>query len=503
MENRLEFDSLYNIYKKEFIDCCENILIEEKKKFLSNFFYKMNLIIKYIYIKDSNINNNLLLETIKKCENKFISEVYNQMYNICSSFLNKYLNPKLIEKTISKNGGITNQKLTKFLPHCVKEKNAFHICGNKFIQISNNNTNYAVCTFCKKCYFGNLIYMHCSYCNINYFSKIIKNNIINEEVLYPATWEKYHCNIMKNEQMSCINCDQKLWIKNNKLFCKKCKIEINPLDIFWTCTVCQKDFKSKAKIYNPLEYQEIKLKIRDAILYKKKVKPAKLPCKCRNDNEIDKIDFYHEKYNDCKGVLYYTQLVDKHLLVCSSCYTMCPLNKHRWFCPICKNNIFVNSVKIYNNNKIEKIINIDENLENSINERSIQTFENSLKQNKKIKNLTKIEDNTKEINSLISYNSINIINNKKNNKNKKNSFFKSNKNSLTERNINIKKPINKKKNNILELLTKKDKKVKKTHKSNISSYNKFSSINYYYNLTKNKISEQNSIKKYKTKIKIS
>ena len=227
LENSLNFNQIYEMYKSEFMICCENILIEQKNKLLSSFFYKMKLIIKYNYNKDSFINEKPLNEIIKKCELNFISDIYTPMYNICSSSLSRLISSKLLsEKSLSKNGGITNQYLNNFLPHCLNDKTALHTCGNKFIQIINNNLNYAICILCKKCYFGDLIYMYCPNCNKNYFSEVIENNnLINDEYLYPATWEKYHCNIMINEQMSCIQCKEKFWLKKINYIVKNVKLK--------------------------------------------------------------------------------------------------------------------------------------------------------------------------------------------------------------------------------------------------------------------------------------
>ena len=505
----LEFSSIYNIYKSEFTRFCENILIEEKNALLINFFHKINLILKNIYIKNSNINNKKLLEVTKKCENKFIKEIYTPMYNICSSSINKFFSTTLLTgKIIAKNGGVTNQYLSNFLPHCLKEKTALHICGNKFMHISsnntnNNNTNYVICIWCKKCYFGNLIYMHCSYCNVNYFSKIIKYDLVNDEILYPATWEKYHCDLMKNEQMSCIKCDQKLWIKNNnKLFCKKCKIEIEPLDIYWTCNICKKDFKSQAKIYNSLEYKEIKLRIRDAILYKKITKPENMPCKCIKEEEIDKTNFFHENSKGCKGLIYYTQLGNKHLVVCSSCSIMYPLNEFKWCCPFCKKYFLVNSVKIYNNKKYEKTIYNDNFTQEEYkklfyNKKNIRKIEKIQKRNKILINLTNIENINKSNNDYY-FNSLNNGCNKSNKKRNITSEIINNNNSLTDKNNNDLKSKNKKVNNILEIITKKEKNRKKYHKNN-ESHSIRSSINNF-NSSRNKISELNSFMKYKANI---
>ena len=91
-----------------------------------------------------------------------------------------------------------------------------------------------------------------------YYSKITKES---EDNLELATWLEYHCkNPIVNEQMSCIRCGDKFWIKKNKLFCKNCKFEVDPLLILWTCTICKKEFRSKVKKYNPLKDQENAIK---------------------------------------------------------------------------------------------------------------------------------------------------------------------------------------------------------------------------------------------------
>ena len=359
IENNTIFSMIYELYKKEFENCCENILIDDKDDLLSNFFSKMNLILKNYLDKKFSIDDNSLSRIIQKCEMNFISEVYTPMHNICSFTLNKMLISRIIKgKTKNKNGGIPNQYLINFLPHCIQEKTPIHICGKKFIQISENNIKYAICIWCKKCYYGNSILMHCSNCNINYYSKILEDYyLMNKEILYPATWEKYHCNIVKNEQMQCIQCNEKLWLKNNKLFCKICKIEINPLDISWICSFCQKEFKSKIKIYNTTEFKMRKIKIRDAFLYKKIVKPKATPCKCIKEEEINKIDFYHKSKEGCYGVMYYTQFGNNHFLVCSSCSLFCSLEEFKWYCPLCNSSFSSSAVKVYNNNKLERIIN--------------------------------------------------------------------------------------------------------------------------------------------------
>ena len=128
IENNTIFSMIYELYKKEFENCCENILIDDKDDLLSNFFSKMNLILKNYLDKKFSIDDNSLSRIIQKCEMNFISEVYTPMHNICSFTLNKMLISRIIKgKTKNKNGGIPNQYLINFLPHCIQEKTPIHI----------------------------------------------------------------------------------------------------------------------------------------------------------------------------------------------------------------------------------------------------------------------------------------------------------------------------------------------------------------------------------------
>jgi len=506
IENNTIFSIIYELYKKEFESCCENILIDDKDDLLSKFFSKMNLIIKNYLDKKFSIDNNSLSRIIQKCEINFISEVYTPMHNICSFTLNKFLVSRIIKgKTKNKNGGISNQYLINFLPHCIQEKTPIHICGKKFIQSSENNIKYVICIWCKKCYYGNSILMHCSNCNINYYSKILEEyDLMNEGVLYPATWEKYHCNIVKNEQMSCIQCNEKLWLKNNKLFCKICKIEIDPLDISWTCSLCQKEFKSKTKIYNPLDFKMKKIKIRDAFLYKKIVKPKTVPCRCIKEEEINKIDFYHKVKEACFGVMYYIQFGNNHFLVCSSCSLFYSLEEFKWHCPICNRSFSSNAVKVFNDNKIERIINTNYYFERE-NKKKINS------KNKKI--LTNLEENNNNVkNDLLltsinnwsnenSVNNININTNSKRIKSYNHSISSKNRSKIKNDSKFIKiKKINM--NQTLETTTRKLKENEKGIKYNkkiLNIFKKFLGGNKL-ELSKNENNEQISYKLFNTKV---
>ena len=363
---KINLKTIYNLYKINFIDNCELILLEKQNNFLDKFFNKMKLIIKSEYDDDIFDKDKTLYEITKKCENDFISDVYWPMYDSCTKGFENF------------NASKNNSFLSSFLSHCNFEQIALHSCGSKFIQIiSNSNSNeklYAVCIGCKKCYFGSLIPVYCPFSQKKYFSKFLNE----EDKKYPpATWEEYHCkNPIINEQMSCIQCGDKFWIKNDKLFCKKCKFEVDPLLIIWTCSICKTEFKSKTKVYNPLEYKEIENTIKEANIYKKIVRPTEMPCKCIKNNEIKNYDFCHKPNGQCKGNLYFGTLKNEDILVCSLCNSIYQINKFIWNCPICKKKFLTKNINI---NSQDYSPNHDSNSNIQSEKKSTSLSENSQK----------------------------------------------------------------------------------------------------------------------------
>lgn len=371
---RLDYDSIYYLYKKEFPYYCDNILLKPRNDLLDILFEKISSIINH-YNKYQKKEH--LYFIIKKCENDFISDEYIPMYNALSlalSILSRNSNCKYIIKCPSLNKNLNY--ISSFMPHCLKHKTnneyAIHTCGEKLIQVNKNiiqskshkeknriNSNkkekYIICPKCKKCYKNKLILMLCKHCNINYYSKLIEEK--NKSNIYPATWEKYHCfnseinneinNYKFEEQMSCVKCSSLLWIKNNKLFCKNCNFEIDPTNLVWTCDKCDKEFRSNAKIYNKLNHKIIKHIIRDALIGQKIVKPFDLPCECINKYKFDNVNFYHMKEGRCNGVLYYNSFNEKDYVICSQCKYISYLNDFNWFCPFCLRYFISNKIKIF------------------------------------------------------------------------------------------------------------------------------------------------------------
>ena len=435
---QIEHKVIQDLIQKEFIDSCEKILIENKPKFIEDYFKRINLIIKNYYGEEIFQRVKSLNKIIHQNKIGFINNIYFPMFKLCSLAIKLY-NSKTINS-------IENPKilfLKNYRPHCMSSENnnnlnvndtAIHYCGGNLLIISensnnnNNNINIAnntfiICTKCKKSYFPISIPMLCCYCHSFYYSEVIPENIKNNNC-YLATWSKYHCKNINNEKMSCIKCGEPFWLKNNKLFCKKCKFEIEPNNIIWTCLICNSDFNSNAKIYNPLEFKEAQLILKEAFLYKKIVKPIELPCKCiSNESQIEQIHFFHRiknntntniNKNECKGLLYFNEINNKKFIVCSLCLNIYSMNKFKWICPICYKSFTTSKIKIFylkeKNNNINTIyknkkININDNNNNNPN------LKESSKKKQRVISILDTENSYNSINNDISNNNFNKITN--------------------------------------------------------------------------------------------
>ena len=438
-KNNINPKIIYDIYKNEFIDECDSILILKQKDFLEKYYNKIHLIIKSEYGENIFQNNPIINEIIKKCENDFINEIYSPMYNSCLFGLKNY--------NVKKFHNVAKDFLTNFLPHCSFDQVPLHTCGSKFIFINNinknkkmnNNTSYVLCIGCQKCYYESCIKMYCPICQVKFYSYIVEKNKNN---IYPATWKNYHCDdYMNNEQMTCIKCEDKLWVKDNILICKNCKLEVKPEAIIWTCIICKEEFKSSVKIYNELEFKEINNEIKNALLYTKIAKPNELPCKCLPINQIDNLEFNHNSNEGCKGILYYGAVDNKEFVVCSLCKKMTYLTKFYWCCPICNKKFISKRVKCYQKNSNNNIPNKTSDNTTNIN--------SNIYSNKKFK---KSQQNF--------YNNINNNNNNNHREIRKNGSYARkfieiyNPNSNNEQNSNIDEPTEKRRNNSLIITNK-------------------------------------------------
>ena len=341
---KLDSKLLSQIIYDEFSTSCEKILILSQSKFINDFFKKISLSLQNYYSFNINPESKEFNRLLFKNKINFITNIYTPMFKLCSSAIEQY-------NTKNTTDNINISYLINYKPHCMLYNNnnnsiGKHICGGKYIIISKNskknetNNFYIICTKCNKCYLDICFPIICCNCNTLYYSEIIDNKIKTENC-YLATWFKYHCKNINNEKMTCIKCGNNFWIKNNKLLCIKCKFEIEPINIIWTCLICNTDFNSEAKVYNKYEFKLAELILKEALIYKKITKPYELPCKCfqKNNMEIKEIDFFHKykniKNNECKGFLYYCEINDMKYLVCSKCFNIYSINKYKWTCPIC------------------------------------------------------------------------------------------------------------------------------------------------------------------------
>ena len=291
---------------------------------------------KSMKIIHNNYNNNeIQLPIINNIISKVKDEIKNKINKI-HSFLENYL-----EDIETKRKNICY--VTLFRKHCIKSENtAYHLCDNgklgNFIKIESNfanekDFNYIICQSCHFCYLSNCIKMYCSFCKKSYYSSILSDKE-NMDML-PSTWDTYHCGVRKKEMMKCLKCKEILYLdlKSNRLIClnKNCNFSSKPEHIIWGCHLCGKDFKSGAKIYNPLEFLILNKIINRALLYKIKAVPPILPC-CKGkigDNTI----FYHSK--KCDGILYKFNMDGRDIVVCEKCQVLNKFNYFSWYCPLC------------------------------------------------------------------------------------------------------------------------------------------------------------------------
>ena len=284
---------------------------------------------------------------------KKIKEEIRDKINKISLFLEKSI--KNIEKQETNLYYLNN-----FRKHCIKTDNfAYHLCDNgkigKFIilktekKVNGKDLVYVFCHNCHFCYLGNCIKMYCISCKKNYFSSILEDN--ENMNCPPATWDSYHCGNRKKEIMKCLKCKNILYLdlKTNRLIClkEKCNFSSKPEHIIWGCYLCGADFKSKAKIYNPLEFMIIKKVINKALLYKIKAVAPFLPC-CHGKIDNNTI-FYHNK--NCKGKLYKYSLNGGDLIVCEKCQAINKFRYFSWLCPLCSSHFVLNDVNKLNKKK--------------------------------------------------------------------------------------------------------------------------------------------------------
>ena len=318
---------------EEYNDLFPEIICLKKENFIC-------LFQKYIqiYFASKNIlfSNDIL--------HKIMEIIINDYYLLEKEKIDNYI------KSLDKSQIFNDNLNRNYIPHCYKTSNPVHTCGEKFYELEKGK--YYYCLKCNKIYEQKSVLLFCQNCKKEYYSEIKENyNIINKSKidykLKPATWAKYHCNISMNDTMKCPKCHNCFYINmKSKLFCLKCNYEIDQFDILWKCQICNKEFTSEAKEYNPLIFKILKLAVKKSIFNDKEAKPPFIPCCEISANELKNIKFIHKK--ECHGILYEGVLDNKKIVVCLKCNMLNYYDNHFWMCPICKNKFNTNNNYEYN-----------------------------------------------------------------------------------------------------------------------------------------------------------
>ena len=353
-------------FVEEYNDIFQRILLLSQEEFFSS-------LIERVEISDKLKNENNHKSLYPKIKERIYKTLYRYDYK-CASIVKSTLLGK--SKTEISQYLFTG----KIIPHCDfdKNKNGYytHSCGEKFYFIkykksANENEKMETLIYCMRCdmiYKSSMIKFKCNKTGNDFYSKLINNNNENECL---ATWKKYHCNAIINDCMKCQQCNKNLYFspKKNIVYCKNCNNNFNPLDKKWKCVICQKEFITDVKIYNPLEYKSLKICVKDAKINKIPAKPQKMECEC--GYKINDRDYFFHKIN-CRGNLYLGEISNQEVVICEKCSSVGIYESYIWTCPQCLKR-FKNNYK----EKDEKTININNN--NNSHEFDNITIENQTK----------------------------------------------------------------------------------------------------------------------------
>lgn len=355
-------DKIKEIFQSEFHSLIENILTEEKEEFIKILSEKVKRSLNENPQQDENIKSIIntveLNEILTEIQIIFKNEVYLPTYEFLKDALENY-EAKLQNSSHRKNSLPVSKTidmtsyLKKFKKHCSKTIKAIHPCGDKLMEIFSENTKdqpkYLLCIKCKKVYTLSSILLYCDECEAEYHTCYIKSDNPQDIEIQPATWDKYHCDAIVNDQMKCIKCKETFYLNclTGNLQCKNenCKITVNPSTLGWKCIFCKEEFSCGAKVYNPLEFKNIKSCIKEALFKMIPARPQIRPC-CGNNNHMTDSEnksnkvwlnsneyFNHKK--DCSGNLYIGYLYKKQIVVCEKCKSMNFYEKFIWTCPVC------------------------------------------------------------------------------------------------------------------------------------------------------------------------
>ncbi len=324
---------------------------------------------------------------IKLLDNKMadVRKRYLKHYKIVKDSWDNY------QTMIKERKDLTENYLSNYRKHCEKSDDyAYHSCGkrncSKFLIVKyyrrTNMPKYVLCLDCKKVYITKFISCHCNYCNEDYYSSLLERN--EDKNLLLATWKNYHCEQIINDRMKCILCHYNLYLnmQTGMLECinNSCKFTSKQENILWTCSVDKADFKSKAKVYNPLEVEIARKIINQILIIKHRAHPNKLGCNCKLN--IFFTEFLHKK--DCNGVLYYGEYNNKIIIVCGKCKAVNFYERFIWTCPKCGTRFRDKKGKMTKENPLLKSQN-EERL--SRRTKTYGTDESDLKDNVRKKNL--------------------------------------------------------------------------------------------------------------------
>ena len=401
-------DEISHIYEEEYQEEFENILLIKKDKFLQKLNYHIKLILKDKYTSKC-LEHSELVSYLSEFEQKY-NDIYSEdikTINYCLEKENNFTSNKL--KYIKKGESFIFLKHCKFqdetpLHFCNKDNNFYLLKVEKIKKLKYSIKKYSsifavLCTNCFRIYKSNFIKLYCNFDSINYYTKILNKDIIasaeQNPNLQPATWEKYHCHLIVNQQMQCIKCQNNLFLNlsQNKLFCPKCNFTSEPTMILWTCIACGQEFTTNAKIYNPYEYKPISIAIKNSIFNKIIAIPEYCPCKHKSEN------YTHKK--ECDGKLFITYLHDRKMIICQKCKAMTKYNKFIWICNICgikfrddgtrQENLLLNNEGINNNENKNNFYDLSiPNKKDEINHLEIYKKKNIEKNETKIKKSSKL-----------------------------------------------------------------------------------------------------------------
>ena len=324
---------------------------------------------------------------IKLLDNKMadVRKRYLKHYQIVKDSWDNY------QTMIKERKDLTENYLSNYRKHCEKSDDyAYHSCGkrncSKFLIVKyyrrTNMPKYVLCLDCKKVYITKFISCHCNSCNEDYYSSLLERN--EDKNLLLATWKNYHCEQIINDRMKCILCHYNLYLnmQTGMLECinNSCKFTSKQENILWTCSVDKADFKSKAKVYNPLEVELARKIINQILIIKHRAHPNRLGCNCKLN--IFFTEFLHKK--DCNGVLYYGEYNNKIIIVCGKCKAVNFYERFIWTCPKCGTRFRDKRGKMTKENPLLKSQN-EERL--SRRTKTYGTDESDLKDNVRKKNL--------------------------------------------------------------------------------------------------------------------